>query len=100
MRKWRRTFGASESLDRRVYRSHRWWQVKQVALAKAGHRCQKCGSAQSLACHHIKPILKGGDAFSLANIEVLCHECHVNCHWRRAPRDPEWQKFEEELFLS
>lgn len=102
MKRWKKTFGVKLlPLDRAVYRTHRWWQVKQIAKARAKYRCEKCGQAKpSLSCHHVVPLLKGGAPFSLDNIKVLCNKCHYEVHTNiKKPRDGEWKKYEEELYL-
>lgn len=99
VRRWRRKSG----IDLACYRDKRWQWVKIFAHARAKHRCQDCGvTHRKLQCHHIKPLLKGGEPFNLDNIVVLCFECHMLRHGRgkqHRPDDGAWREFEEELFL-
>jgi len=56
--------------------------VKKLALKRAKHRCERCGSPRNLEFHHIKPLSLGGKSV-LDNCVVICHHCH-----NIAPRDP------------
>lgn len=62
-------------------------RTKQEGLVRAGFRCERCGKKQAekpLECHHILPImlarfypeLSPAILRSLANLRVLCQECH------------------------
>lgn len=57
-------------------------EVKEAALARAKHRCERCWSSRDLEFHPRVPVSKGGD-YSLNNCVVLCRGCR-----RLAPEDP------------
>ena len=61
------------ALDRK-----RMSKARRAALARAGWRCQKCGGIQSrLEVDHVVPLHRGGDPYSLDNLQVLCaYPCH------------------------
>jgi 5-methylcytosine-specific restriction endonuclease McrA len=42
-------------------------------------RCQHCGAAHKLTCHHIKPKHAGG-LDDLGNLITLCQQCHDAQH--------------------
>lgn len=48
-------------------------------VLKANPLCQACGLRGSVEVDHIKPIFKGGEdsAYSDANRQALCVECHA-----------------------
>jgi 5-methylcytosine-specific restriction enzyme A len=51
-----------------------WAQLRAKALARDGHRCQKCG-APATEVDHIVPLYVGGPNL-LANLRSLCQSCH------------------------
>lgn len=50
-------------------------QTRRDVLAKAKHRCQKCGSNYALQIDHIIPRAKGGTDLE-ENLRVLCRSCN------------------------
>lgn len=62
---------------RAIYRDARWKQARQVALANAAHRCERCGRPDSvgapLSVHHAHGYV---DPFNPDQLEVLCPSCH------------------------
>lgn len=52
-------------------------QYRSLAFAEHGKECNRCGSTDALEVHH-----KDRDRTnnSTENLEVLCHECHVDEH--------------------
>ncbi|MDG6906824.1 MAG: HNH endonuclease [Nitrososphaerota archaeon] len=55
------------------------------AMLRDGYRCQKCGSNEQLATHHIKHVPRKGrfDAkvvHSVDNLQTLCMNCHIDAH--------------------
>lgn len=42
----------------------------------AGYLCALCGSLDGGEVDHIVPIVEGGDPWDLANLRVLCTDCH------------------------
>ena len=75
-----------------VYAHPRWRYARREALARAGGRCERCGGAGRLEVHHKVAIAKGGAAYDLANLEVVCRRCHFRQHEgdRRTPGRDEW----------
>lgn len=63
-------------------RTKEWQSVRQLAKARAGYRCENedCKLPGFLECHHIVSPLKGGKPYDLANIKVLCRNCHIRHH--------------------
>ena len=67
-----------------------WERQRRQAFDRAGHRCQRCGRAGRLECHHRTPISQGG-ANELWNLEVMCRACHIDTHRPQEPPDvAEW----------
>ena len=64
-----------------------------------GGVCRKCGTVFNLEFHHPKPLItkkgRGRDnrmwewfeAFSDENLELYCHECHVELHKEGSDKD-------------
>lgn len=91
----------SDRHARAFEREHVWWRARVAARRRAGWACHRCGFKPStvrrdpvarrsylrhqlrLEVHHIDPL--DGDyrgvtcANHSANLEVLCHACHVAC---------------------
>jgi 5-methylcytosine-specific restriction endonuclease McrA len=61
---------------RRARLTSRWQTVRAQAIRRDGNRCTNCGSTEKLEGHHIRPLAKGGSAYSLDNIITLCASCH------------------------
>ena len=61
---------------RRARSTSRWQTVRAQAIRRDGNRCTRCGSTEKLEGHHIRPLAKGGSAYSLDNIITLCASCH------------------------
>lgn len=49
--------------------------LRQEIFDRDGHRCQHCGSAESLTIDHIVPTSLGGDS-APENLQVLCLSCN------------------------
>jgi 5-methylcytosine-specific restriction endonuclease McrA len=49
-------------------------------IARAGNRCEGCGSGDvSLEVHHVRPIQRGWPELPpLRELVVLCRRCHVD----------------------
>lgn len=52
-----------------------WRRQRQKALARAGHRCEKCGSDRDVQVDHIVPVSQGG-GHQPGNLQVLCGAHH------------------------
>jgi 5-methylcytosine-specific restriction endonuclease McrA len=51
--------------------TYRWRQLRQVVLARDGHRCVICGSTQRLEVDHIQPVAAGGTD-DPRNLRTVC----------------------------
>lgn len=61
--------------------NHSWGYARETALKRDGFQCVKCGSKAWLEVNHIFPRMGRGYGTGCqhhqANLETLCHECHV-----------------------
>ena len=76
----------------------RWERARRAAFNRDGYRCQECGQAGRLECHHVKPLEAGGAPYALGNLATLCRACHIDRH--KAPDRPEqaaWARLVAEL---
>ena len=56
-------------------------QLRQLVFARDKYECQKCGSTESLHCHHIDPVISNPiESADMDNCITLCKECHKWCH--------------------
>ncbi len=69
---------------------------RRLIFERAEHRCEKCGSAESLEADHIIPVWNGGTN-ALDNGQALCVPCHdaktyadVQAYWSIALADPSY----------
>ena len=56
-------------------------QLRQMVLERDNYECQKCGSTESLHCHHLEGIL--WEPLESADIDMcvtLCKNCHIEVH--------------------
>ena len=83
----------------RLHRS-RWALVRRAVLDGAGWRCAVCGRYGNQV-DHIRPLHRGGDAWRLDNLQVLCRHHHVEKTRRENERfDPareRWRALVAEL---
>ena len=81
----------------------RWRRLRQRKLDDVGWRCERCGRAGRLECHHRVSMADGGEALpDLAGLEIMCRDCHLDHHGRgkrQTLTDSErrWSEFVEEL---
>ena len=87
----------------------RWRLVRQAVLNRDNYRCQECGRvARKPEVDHKVPLHRGGDAWSMDNLQTLCAwPCHgektrqenIARHARDKPkpRRDAWQKLVNEL---
>ncbi len=70
----------SEDCKLESYQTHptsvRWNDLRLEALKRDKNRCVKC-SKPAEEVDHIREIWEDGPEFDLANLQSLCHECHV-----------------------
>ena len=83
--------GAWGDCGKRFWSLNNWADARDLALKKAGYKCQECGEDHSyvnngevkylggLGVHHIEPV-KGtgryGESNRASNLIALCHKCH------------------------
>lgn len=65
-----------------------WYQAKERALERDGHKCVQCGSEEYLQVDHICEQADGGSNY-LENLQTLCKSCHhkKTAESRRARRN-------------
>lgn len=51
--------------------------MRRAALRRAGFRSELSGAAGRLEVDHIVPLHRGGDAYDLANLQVLTRDEHI-----------------------
>lgn len=54
-------------------------EYKAIVLSVFNNMCDFCGGDEELLIHHLIPKSKGGKDH-IANIIVLCRQCHLNLH--------------------
>ena len=72
----------------------KWRAFRRQIFDRDGWRCQRCGKAGRLECHHPKPVSAGGAVFDPDNAKTYCRKCHL-AHHRKTPENPErkeWRK--------
>jgi len=56
-------------------------QLRQIVFERDEYTCQKCGSTESLHCHHITGIeLNPIESADVDNCITLCKKCHKEVH--------------------
>lgn len=63
---------------REYLNSPHWQRMREVALNRAGHKCQICGCTHNLKVHHNTYDRRGHEA--LTDLVVLCGRCHSKFH--------------------
>ena len=71
------------------YVSKDWAVLRARFLKLVGKRCQKCGSDDRVAVHHLKPRKQGGTD-TMDNLQALCHSCHNSAHVPRETHRETW----------
>jgi len=70
------------------YYGRRWQQARSLALARARHRCERCGARQVLVVHHRDELgMTGPRAYDPRNHLVVCRRCHRLAHGVLPPRN-------------
>lgn len=59
--------------NKSVYNSKRWQVLRRSVLFN--HPLCECGEIATDVDHRV-PIEQGGDTWSRANLQALCHRCH------------------------
>lgn len=73
----------------RYLASPHWQSLRREKLFAAGHRCEVCKSAQRLEVHHVT--YKRLRQETLADLRVLCSECHRDAHGHQTALDAEFR---------
>jgi hypothetical protein len=62
----------------RAKRGTRWQQqqFRNAVLARAGGRCERCGSTDRVEAHHLIRVANGGQHDPALNGQALCVRCH------------------------
>ena len=65
-----------------------WYQAREQALERDGHKCVQCGSEEDMEVDHICERTDGGSNY-LENLQTLCKSCHneKTAESRRARRN-------------
>ena len=61
-------------------KSPEWQEIRELALKRAGHKCQICGSNRNLDVHHNTYDSLGNEREYLEDLVVLCAEHHQLYH--------------------
>ena len=81
----------------------RWRRVRREVLDRDGWRCRSCGKAAGrFEVDHVKPVVDGGAAYALDNLQPLCRPCHfrkstVDRGGTPHVPDPAWEALVAEL---
>ncbi len=67
---------------KRYMRSDAWAAIRDVKLACAAHKCERCGKRARLDVHHLTYDRFGGDE-RMTDLQVLCRPCHNKAHGRK-----------------
>ena len=84
------------ALDRR-----RWARTRKLALRRAEYRSELSGRAGRLEVDHVVPLHRGGDPYSLDNVQVLTRDEHIRKtaseNTRPDPAREAWRRLVREL---
>lgn len=75
------------SFHKEVYNTHQWRKIRERVL-KASPLCEVCNKNFATEVDHIVPLIKGGEAFSIENLQSICYHCHklkTNHEKRKGP---------------
>ena len=77
----------------------RWRALRVAVFQRDGYRCTKCSLPGRLECDHVWPLQRGGDPWSMENLQSLCRGCHVakTAMENRREIDPAWRSLCDEL---
>jgi len=78
LREWHsKVYRAKDSVAD-FYDSSEWKTLKRAVFGRDHFLCQRClaGRRRELTCHHIVPVLEGGND-SQSNLITLCERCHT-----------------------
>lgn len=57
-----------------------WQEAREMALSRAGRRCQLCNADSNLHVHHRTYEHRGWEDENLSDLTVLCADCHERYH--------------------
>ena len=82
-----------EECRNKYQETYYWFWAVPVALQRAGHKCEECGTRGALEVHHIEPLNNEPRVCNILNrsenLIVLCRACHGKRH-----RKDSWEKAE------
>lgn len=84
------------SAYQKYLRSDHWLSLRAEKIEASGHCCNRCGSIQDLEVHHLYYAKSWYDC-QLADLEVLCEDCHRKAHPRRIP---DWARIKSRNFAA
>ena len=67
--------------------ARRWARVRRLVLDSASWRCASCGRYAN-EVDHTRPLERGGEAWAMGNLQVLCRTCHIRKTRRENRRPP------------
>ena len=70
-----------------------WFRLRRFVFDRDRHRCQSCGGAGWLECHHRVPVSEGGAELDPANLTTICRSCHIRLHRKETPERAEWRRY-------
>ena len=74
-----------------------WARIRLQAFGRDDYRCQECGKAGRLECHHVLELAQGGGN-DLGNLKTLCRGCHIAAHQRKpTEQEDAWARLVREL---
>ena len=77
--------------------NRQWSRIRRDVFDRDGRRCQECGKAGRLECHHVVELQDGGTN-DVGNLRTLCRGCHIAAHKRKLTKaEADWQALVKEL---
>jgi hypothetical protein len=68
-------------------------ELRQIVFERDNWECKKCGSVESLHCHHIEGIeLNPIESADIDNCITLCKECHKEIHSQEGCKRSDYRK--------
>ena len=79
-----------------------WERARRAALVRDDYRCAACSKRGLLEVDHRVPLKRGGDPYSLDNLQSLCRSCHFakTASENRSPRSTRqaaWDAYVSEI---
>jgi hypothetical protein len=69
-------------------KSRHWQRLRAAKLAEVGERCESCGCRGVLHVHHVTYERLRQE--ELADLQVLCRDCHNDAHGHQTALDAEF----------